>query len=130
MVGTPSGYRCFTTASYSASTHALSIPAGTRDGEGVGPGPELGVDLREQTSVHRSDWPSFDAALVVEETVTLVVQVNGKVRDKVEVAADLSEADALAAARASAGAQRALQGREVAKEIVRAPKLVNFVVKG
>jgi leucyl-tRNA synthetase len=88
------------------------------------------VDLGEPASVHLSDWPTYDPALVVEDTTTLVVQVNGKVRDKVEVAADISEEDALAAARASAGAQRALEGREVVKEIVRAPKLVNFVVKG
>jgi len=88
------------------------------------------VELGESASVHLSAWPSFDPALVVEETVTLVVQVNGKVRDKVEVPADVSEADALVAARASAGARRSLEGREVVKEIVRAPKLVNFVVKG
>ncbi len=88
------------------------------------------VELGEPTSVHLSDWPSYDPALVVEDTVTLVVQVDGKVRDTIEVAADVSEDDALAAARASAGAQRALEGREVVKEIVRAPKLVNFVVRG
>jgi leucyl-tRNA synthetase len=88
------------------------------------------VELGESASVHLSAWPSFDPALGVEETVTLVVQVNGKVRDKVEVPADVSEADALVAARASAGARRSLEGREVVKEIVRAPKLVNFVVKG
>jgi leucyl-tRNA synthetase len=78
--------------------------------------------------VHTSSWPAFDAALALDETVTLVVQVNGKVRDKVDVPADIDEAAALAAARASAGAQRSLQGREIVKEIVRAPKLVNFVV--
>jgi leucyl-tRNA synthetase len=88
------------------------------------------VDLGEASSVHRSAWPSFDPSLVVEDTVTLVVQVNGKVRDKLEVPADISEVDALAAARASAGAQRAIADREVVKEIVRAPKLVNLVVKG
>jgi leucyl-tRNA synthetase len=88
------------------------------------------VDLGEPSSVHVSAWPSFDPALVVEDTVTLIVQVNGKVRDKIEVPADVSEADALAAARGSAGAQRALEGREIVKEIVRAPKLVNLVAKG
>jgi leucyl-tRNA synthetase len=88
------------------------------------------VELGNEGSVHRSAWPTFDPALAADDTVTLVVQVNGKVRDKVEVAADIGEADALAAARSSAGAQRALEGREVVKEIVRAPKLVNFVVTG
>jgi leucyl-tRNA synthetase len=65
----------------------------------------------------------------VEETVTMIVQVDGKVRDKLEVPADISADDALRSARESAGARRALDGREVAKEIVRAPKLVNFVTQ-
>jgi len=88
------------------------------------------VELGEPASVHSSAWPGFDPALVVEATVTLVVQVDGKVRDKVEVSADIDEAHALEAARGSAGARRALAGREVVKEIVRVPKLVNFVTRG
>jgi len=87
------------------------------------------VELGHETSVHRSSWPTFDPALAADESVTLVVQVNGKVRDKLEVAADIVEADALAAARASDGARRALEGSEVIKEIVRAPRLVNFVTR-
>ena len=88
------------------------------------------VELGNETSVHRSSWPEFDPALAADETVTLVVQVDGKVRDKLDVTADISEADALAAALASAGARRALEGREVRKEIVRAPRLVNLVTRG
>jgi leucyl-tRNA synthetase len=88
------------------------------------------TELGEEASVHESAWPAFDPALVVQDVVTLVVQVNGKVRDKVEVAADIDDGAALEAARGAAGARRALEGREVVKEIVRAPKLVNFVVKG
>ncbi len=87
------------------------------------------VELGQATSVHRASWPTFDPALIVEDTVTLVVQVDGKVRDKVPVASDASEEDAVAIARASAGAQRALEGHEVVKVIARPPKLVNFVVK-
>jgi leucyl-tRNA synthetase len=86
--------------------------------------------LGEGSSVHASSWPDFDPSLAAEDTVTLVVQVDGKVRDKVEVAADVSEEDAAAAARDAAGARRALEGREVVKEIVRAPRLVNFVTRG
>jgi leucyl-tRNA synthetase len=88
------------------------------------------AELGEASSVHTSAWPTYDPALVAEETVTLVVQVNGKVRDKVEVPAGIDDAGALEAARDTAGARRALEGREVVKHIVRAPKLVNFVVKG
>jgi leucyl-tRNA synthetase len=88
------------------------------------------VDLGNEASVHRSSWPTYDPALAVDRTVTLVVQVDGKVRDTLEVAADISEADALAAAIGSAGAQRALAGREIRTQIVRAPKLVNLVSAG
>ena len=56
------------------------------------------VELGNEVSVHRSSWPTYDPALAVDRTVTLVVQVDGKVRDTLEVAADISEADALAAA--------------------------------
>jgi leucyl-tRNA synthetase len=87
------------------------------------------TELGEADSVHRSSWPTFDPALVVQETVTMVVQVDGKVRDKLEVAADIAERDALELARASEGARRAIAGRDVAKEIVRAPRLVNVVTK-
>jgi leucyl-tRNA synthetase len=88
------------------------------------------VELGNEGSVHRSSWPTFDPAMAADETVTLVVQVDGKVRDKLEVSAGISEADALEAARASAGARRALEGHEVRTEIVRAPRLVNFVTGG
>ena len=87
------------------------------------------VELGNEASVHRSSWPTFDPTLAADESVTLVVQVDGKVRDKLEVPADISEADALAAARASAGAHRALEGRDVRQEIVRAPRLVNLVTR-
>jgi leucyl-tRNA synthetase len=87
------------------------------------------VDLGKPTSTWSAAWPTYDPALIVDETVTLVVQVDGKVRDKLEVAADISEGDALLAARGSAGARRALDGREVVKEIVRAPRLVNLVTR-
>ena len=86
------------------------------------------VELGSATSVHTSAWPSFDPA-AAEDTVTLVVQVDGKVRAKTEVRADLDEAGALEIARAADGVRRALDGREVVKEIVRAPKLVNFVTR-
>jgi leucyl-tRNA synthetase len=85
--------------------------------------------IGEGSSVHVSTWPGYDPALAADDTVTMVVQVNGKVRDKIEVSADIAEADAEATARASERVARALDGREVIKTIVRAPKLVNFVVR-
>jgi leucyl-tRNA synthetase len=86
--------------------------------------------LGEASSVHVSSWPTFDPALVVEATVTMVVQVDGKVRDKLEVPAGIDEAAALELARASENARRAIGDREVVKEIGRAPRLVNLVTRG
>jgi leucyl-tRNA synthetase len=85
--------------------------------------------LGEASSVHVSTWPAYDPALAADDTVTMVVQVNGKVRDKIEVSADISDADADTTARGSERVARALDGREIAKTIVRAPKLVNLVVR-
>jgi leucyl-tRNA synthetase len=85
--------------------------------------------IGEGSSVHVSSWPVYDPALAADDTVTMVVQVNGKVRDKIEVSADIGEGDAEATARASDRVARALDGREVVKTVVRAPKLVNLVVR-
>jgi leucyl-tRNA synthetase len=87
------------------------------------------VELGEPSSVHTSAWPGFDPALVIEETVTLVIQVDGKVRDKVEISASADDEACLVAARTSVGAQRAMAGKRLVNEIVRAPKLVNFVTE-
>ncbi len=87
------------------------------------------VELGEPDSVHASTWPTYDPALVRADTVTLVVQVDGKVRATLEVPADIDEAGALETARGAEGALRALDRRTVLKEIVRAPRLVNFVTK-
>ncbi|MDO5534246.1 MAG: leucine--tRNA ligase [Propionibacteriaceae bacterium] len=83
--------------------------------------------LGHAPSVARSTWPEADPALLVQESVTVVVQVAGKVRGKLELPADVTEADATAAALADEGVQRALAGREVAKVIVRLPKMVSIV---
>jgi leucyl-tRNA synthetase len=85
--------------------------------------------LGNPDSVHLQSWPGFDPSLVVEDTVTLVIQVNGKVRDRVEVSADIEADAALELARASENARRAIGDGRVVKEIVRAPKLVNLVAQ-
>ena len=87
----------------------------------------LGHDPAAGDSVHQSVWPTFDPALLVSDTATCVFQVSGKVRDRAEVAADISEDDLRALALAADGVVRALDGREVRTVIVRAPKLVNVV---
>ncbi|WP_299927547.1 leucine--tRNA ligase [uncultured Nocardioides sp.] len=89
---------------------------------------EMWERLGHEPTVVRVGWPEVDEALLVEDSVTAVVQVKGKVRARLEVAPDISEADLEAAALADAGVQRAIDGATVRKVIVRAPKLVNIVV--
>jgi leucyl-tRNA synthetase len=89
---------------------------------------EMWDRLGHQPTVALAGWPAVDEALLVEDSVTAVVQVQGKLRARLEVAPDISEADLEAAAMAEESVQRALEGKQVRKVVVRAPKLVNVVV--
>ncbi|KAA1417732.1 leucine--tRNA ligase [Nocardioides humilatus] len=89
---------------------------------------EMWERLGHQPCVAQAPWPTVDPALLVEDTVTAIVQIQGKVRGRLEVAPDISEADLEAAALADADVVRAIDGREVRRVIVKAPKLVNIVV--
>ena len=75
----------------------------------------------------RAGWPTVDPALLVEDSVTAVVQIQGKLRAKLEVTPDITAEDLEALALGDDHVQRALDGRPVRKVIVRAPKLVNIV---
>ena len=81
----------------------------------------------EVAHVHETAWPVADPSLLTEATVTLVVQVNGKVRDRIEVPADADEATCVAAALASEKVAAHLGGAEPRKVIARPPRLVNLV---
>ncbi|MGN6791527.1 MAG: leucine--tRNA ligase [Streptosporangiaceae bacterium] len=83
--------------------------------------------LGHQPTVAMAGWPQADQALLVEEQVTCVIQVNGKVRDRLEVPPSISEDELRELALAAPGVARALAGRGVSKVIVRPPKLVNIV---
>ena len=85
-------------------------------------------ERRRGDHVHAEAWPIADPAKLISETVTLVVQVNGKVRDRIAVAVDIDEAAAEAAALASERVQAFLGGRTPERVIVRPPNLVNLVV--
>ncbi len=78
--------------------------------------------------VHAQPWPVADESLLVADTVILVVQVNGKVRDRIEVPADTDEDGVVAAALASPRIVRLLAGAEPRKVIARPPNLVNLVL--
>ena len=93
--------------------------------------PHVAEELWERLGHERlreEPWPVADAALVAAETVEVVVQVNGKLRDRIEVDAGIDEAGAEAAALASPKVAEALGGATPKKVIARPPKLVNIVV--
>ena len=78
-------------------------------------------------SIHQQPWPEYDPALAKADEVTLVVQVDGKVRDRLTVPAGIAEADARAAALASEKTRHAIAGRTVMKVIVVPDRLVSIV---
>ncbi|WP_372403158.1 leucine--tRNA ligase [Sanguibacter suaedae] len=88
---------------------------------------ELWARLGHETSLAREPFPVADPQHLVEDTVTCVFQVQGKVRGRADVAPDTDDATLEALALADPGVQRAMDGRGVRKVIVRAPKLVNIV---
>jgi leucyl-tRNA synthetase len=93
--------------------------------------PHIAEELWERLGHERlweQPWPEADPAMLERETFELVIQVNGKVRDRVEVPADASEAELVAQAKASPRVQDYLDGNEIRKEIVVPGKLVNLVV--
>jgi leucyl-tRNA synthetase len=83
--------------------------------------------LGHEASVARAAWPAADQALLTLEKVTCVVQVNGKVRDKLEVSPEIAEDELRELALMAPGAVRALGDAQVSRVIVRAPKLVSIV---
>lgn len=80
---------------------------------------ELWHRLDEEASIHLSAWPLYDPAKAVASSFELVVQVNGRVRDRFRVSADIPEADAIAKAMASENVQKHLGGKE--------PKTIKYI---
>jgi leucyl-tRNA synthetase len=80
--------------------------------------------------VWEQPWPEADPELLERDTYMLVVQVNGKLRDRIEVAADTAEPELVERAKSSENVQRHLDGKAIVKEIVVPGRLVNLVVKG
>lgn len=88
----------------------------------------LWAQLGQSQSIEQTPWPQADAAAMVEDEKLVVVQVNGKVRGKVTVAADASQDDVLAAAKADNNVSRHLEGVSLRKVIYVPGKLLNLVV--
>lgn len=91
---------------------------------------EMWEILGHEPSVGLVTWRSADPELLIEDSVTAVVQVGGKVRAQLEVSARIGEAELEALARADERVIRSIGDREIVKVVVRAPKIVSIVVKG
>jgi leucyl-tRNA synthetase len=89
---------------------------------------ELWQRLGHADTLAYEPWPTYDPALVRDETVTVAVQVNGKLRTTIEVPADADQASTLAVARAHEKIQAYLHGKTVRREVVIPGRLVNLVV--
>jgi leucyl-tRNA synthetase len=90
---------------------------------------EMWVRLGHAPSVASATWPTVDPSLLVTQSVTCVVQVQGKVRGRLEVPPGISEDELRSRALAEESVVRALGDREIAKVIIRAPKLVSIVAR-
>ena len=95
--------------------------------------PHLAEELWSLTgneySIHNQEWPSWDEELAKEDEITLIVQVNGKLRDRINVPASIAEDEALKTARESEKIKVHLEGKTTVKEIYVPGKLVNIVVR-
>lgn len=89
---------------------------------------ELWHRLANESFIVQTVWPSYDESLLVADTVTIVVQINGKVRAELQVDAAISAADAIALAKASPNVQKYTNGVAIKKEIYVPQKLVSLVV--
>ncbi len=89
---------------------------------------ELWERLGKAPSVAKQPWPRYDPALVASDRLTIPIQVNGKLRSRIEVPADSSEEQVVALARQDAKLSEWLQGKQLRKVIYVEKKLVNFVV--
>jgi leucyl-tRNA synthetase len=89
---------------------------------------ELWAEMGEEYSVHEQVWPDYEEALIQAQEITLIVQVNGKLRDRIEAPADISEAAARELALSSARVRPHLEGKELRKSIYVPGRLVNLVV--
>lgn len=90
---------------------------------------ELWSRLGHQDSVFKSAWPEYDEQALLLETVTIAIQISGKLRGTIDVAKDISPAELIKLAKADEKVVKHLEGKQIVKEIVVPGKLVNIVVK-
>jgi len=89
---------------------------------------DLWYNLGNKKSIFFESWPKYDLKLVKEEEIELVIQINGKVKDKIKVAADISEEEARKLALASEKIKKVIEGKEIKKVIFVKGRLINIVM--
>jgi leucyl-tRNA synthetase len=90
---------------------------------------ELWHQLGHESSIHQSNWPAYDEKYLVEDTVTIAVQVNGKLRGQIEMPIDADQPTVEVAAKAEPNVTGHLEGKTVVKTIYVPGKIVNIVVR-
>ncbi len=95
--------------------------------------PHMTEELWQQAGfegmLNEAEWPKYDEAKCADSTVEIAVQVNGKIKARINVAADIAAPDAIAAAKADGAVTAAIDGKNIVKELYVPKKLVNIVVK-
>jgi leucyl-tRNA synthetase len=89
---------------------------------------ELWDQLGHNTSIHTSQWPTYDERYLLSDTMTIVVQINGKVRAQLQVAAKANQEEIIKKAKADEKVAGYLSGREIKKTIYVPGKLVSFAI--
>ncbi|HMR01044.1 MAG TPA: class I tRNA ligase family protein, partial [Candidatus Gracilibacteria bacterium] len=90
---------------------------------------EIWEQLGQKESIFNTSWPEYNEALTVSSTITLAVQVNGKLRGQVEAEANITEDAAVESAMQLGKVQKNLEGKAIVKKIYVPGKIVGFVVK-
>ena len=90
---------------------------------------ELWHQLGHKNSICQEKWPEYDPELVKETEITIAIQVNGKLRETIAVAADLAEEEVKAQALAAEKIKTFIAGKQIVKTIVIPKKLINIVIK-
>ncbi len=92
-------------------------------------GEEIWSILGHGNTLAYEQWPTYDESKTVDDTIEIAVQVNGKVKAKINVPADIEQAEALELAKADGKVKEAIDGKNIIKEIYVKGRLVNIVAK-
>mgnify|MGYP002813547815 FL=1 len=90
---------------------------------------ELWAKLENKKSIFAEAWPTYDETLAKDEMIELVLSINGKVRDRIRVSADITEADAKKLAEESESIKKWTKGKEIVKVVFVKGRLLNIVLK-